>query len=122
MKTEADGFNRILEVLGLLEIPYQVVGSLASSMHGIPRATMDVGLVVKLRPDQIGEFAAALKADFYADPESIKEALARHFPIVQSRSYAGRSLSLQDFKRWRRRRPGLWLQHARAACRAPSGC
>lgn len=78
MKTEADGFNRILEVLDLLEIPYQVVGSLASSMHGIPRATMDVDLVVKLSPDQIGDFAAALKADFYADPESIKEALARH--------------------------------------------
>lgn len=77
MKTQADGFKRILEVLDLLEIRYQVVGSLASSMHGIPRATMDVDLVVNLRPDQIEEFAAKLKADFYADPEMIKEALGR---------------------------------------------
>ena len=77
MKTQADGFKRILEVLGLLEIPYQVVGSLASSMHGIPRATMDVDLVADLRTDQIDEFAAELKADFYADPEMITEALAR---------------------------------------------
>jgi hypothetical protein len=77
MKTQADGFKRVLEVMDLLEIRYQVVGSLASSMHGIPRATMDVDLIVNLRPDQIEEFAATLKADFYADPETIKEALGR---------------------------------------------
>jgi len=77
METQADGFNRILEVLDLLEIPYQVVGSLASSIHGIPRSTMDVDLVADLRADQVEEFTARLKADFYADPEMIKEALAR---------------------------------------------
>jgi hypothetical protein len=83
MKTQADGFKRILEVLDLLEIPYQLVGSLASSIYGIPRATMDVDLVTDLRTDQIDEFVSQLKADFYADPEMIKEALAR-----------GRSLNL----------------------------
>jgi hypothetical protein len=77
METQADGFNRILAVLDLLEIPYQLVGSLASSIHGIPRSTMDVDLVADLRADQIEEFVAELKADFYADPEMIKEALAR---------------------------------------------
>lgn len=47
-------------------------------MHGIPRATLDVDLVADLRPDQIEEFVTELKADFYADPESIKQALASH--------------------------------------------
>jgi hypothetical protein len=77
MITQADGFKRILEVFDLLEIPYQVVGSLASSMHGIPRATMDVDIVADLRTDQIAEFVDQLKADFYADAEMITEALAR---------------------------------------------
>lgn len=77
MQTHADAFKRVLEVLDLLEIPYQVVGSLASSVHGIPRATMDIDLVANLRADQVDEFAAKLKADFYADPEMMKEALAR---------------------------------------------
>jgi hypothetical protein len=77
METQADGFKRILEVFDLLEIPYQVVGSLASSMHGIPRATMDVDIVADLRTDQIAEFVDQLKADFYADAGMIKEALAR---------------------------------------------
>jgi hypothetical protein len=84
MKTQADGFKRILEVFDLLEIPYQVVGSLASSMHGIPRTTMDVDFVADLRADQIEEFVAELKADFYAGPEMIKEALAggRSFNLI----------------------------------------
>jgi hypothetical protein len=84
MKTQADAFKRILEVLDLLEIPYQVVGSLASSMHGIPRTTMDIDLVVNLRAEQIEEFAAGLNADFYADPEMIQEALAhrRSFNLI----------------------------------------
>jgi len=77
METQADGFKRILEVFDLLEIPYQVVGSLASSMHGIPRATMDVDIVADLRTDQIAEFVDQLKADFYADADMIKEALQR---------------------------------------------
>jgi hypothetical protein len=55
MKNQAAGFERILEVLDLLEIPYQVVGSLASSMYGIPRSTADVDLVVNLRADRVDE-------------------------------------------------------------------
>lgn len=77
MKTGGNAFERILEVLGRLEIAYQVVGSLASSVHGLPRTSYDIDLVVNLRPDQIAEFAELLKADFYADPEMMREALAR---------------------------------------------
>ncbi len=78
MKTQADAFKRILVVLDLLEIPYQVVGSLASSAYGIPRTTMDIDVVADFRLDQVKEFAAQLEADFYADPEMMREALARH--------------------------------------------
>jgi len=77
MKTPADAFNRLLEVLDRLEIPYMVAGSVASSLHGISRPTMDVDLVANLGLSQIEDFATELKADFYADPEMMKEALAR---------------------------------------------
>lgn len=58
MNTPADAFKRILEVLDLFEIPYMVCGSLASSLYGIPRASMDVDLVAKLQSEQIEQFAA----------------------------------------------------------------
>lgn len=77
MQTPADGFSRVLATLDRLEIPYMVAGSAASSLHGIARPTMDIDLVADLRADQVEEFVAELKADFYADPEMIKEALAR---------------------------------------------
>jgi hypothetical protein len=78
MLTPAEAFSRILEVLDLLEIPYMVVGSVASSVHGMARPTQDIDLAADLRAEQVDNFAAALKTDFYADPEMIKDALARH--------------------------------------------
>src|SRR5262249_17783338 len=64
-------------VLDRLEIPYYVGGSVASSAHGIPRTTMDVDIVVDLKPAQVEEFAALLQSDFYADVSMIQEALKR---------------------------------------------
>lgn len=81
MQTPADAFKRILEVLDSMEIEYFAAGSLASSLHGIPRASLDVDLVVNLPADQVEDFAAQLKGDFYADPEMMKEALSQGRPF-----------------------------------------
>lgn len=67
MSAQAAGFKRILEIFGVLKVPYQVVGSLASSMHGIPRATNDVDMVADLQLEQIADFVEQLKTEFYAD-------------------------------------------------------
>lgn len=77
MATPADALARLLEILDRVEIPYFVGGSVASSAHGVPRATMDVDLVADLKSDQVDEFVALLGKDFYAAPHVIKEALAR---------------------------------------------
>ena len=84
MKSPADGFRRILEVFDRLEIPYAVVGSVASSRHGIPRTTFDADFVADLRANQVDEFAGLLQADFYADPGMMKDALAhgRSFNLI----------------------------------------
>ena len=84
MKTPEEAFKRVLEVLDLFEIPYMVGGSLASSLYGIPRASMDVDLVANLQADQVDRFAAALNDDFYADAEMMKQALeyGRPFNII----------------------------------------
>ncbi len=68
---------QVAEVLERLGVPYLVGGSLASSLHGLPRATQDVDLVADLREEHVGAFAAALEADFYLDAEAIRSAL-RH--------------------------------------------
>jgi hypothetical protein len=77
MATVVDAVARLLEVLDRMEIAYLVGGSVASSIHGFSRPTMDADLVADLRKDQVEEFVAELQPDFYADAAMIKESLAR---------------------------------------------
>ncbi len=60
-----------------MEIPYLAGGSVASSIHGISRPTLDLDIVADLRATQVDEFAALLLPDFYVDTEMIHEALSR---------------------------------------------
>lgn len=41
----------IVDVFDKLNVPYLVGGSLASSLHGIPRATQDVDIIADLKLD-----------------------------------------------------------------------
>jgi hypothetical protein len=61
--------------LEALRVPYLVGGSLASSLHGIPRSTLDADLVVDLGPHSIAPLAARLKPDFYLDEDAMREAV-----------------------------------------------
>ncbi len=67
----------VAETFERLEVPYLVGGSLASSLHGLPRATQDVDLVADLREEHVRAFAAALEVDFYLDAEAIRSAIRR---------------------------------------------
>jgi|SRR5271154_3315416 len=73
----SNAFARLLEVLDQLEIPYEVGGSVASSVHGLTRTTLDVDLIVDLKADQIDAFASELQDEFYADASLIREAFSR---------------------------------------------
>jgi hypothetical protein len=68
----------ITSVFEQLDIPYFISGSLASSLHGIPRATQDIDIVADLKSGQIVSFVEALEKDFYIDTDMIKEAIQRH--------------------------------------------
>ncbi len=60
-----------------MEIPYQIVGSVASTCHGIGRAAEDVDIIADLQRDQLDDFSASLEPDFYADVAVMREALIR---------------------------------------------
>ena len=51
---------RVAEVLDLLAVRYAVGGSLASSVVGEPRSTIDVDIVADLQPEHIESFIAQL--------------------------------------------------------------
>jgi hypothetical protein len=67
----------VADLLDRLEIPYHVGGSVASSAHGMYRASADVDFVIDPTADQLDALASALEAEFYVSRTAIAEALAR---------------------------------------------
>lgn len=78
MVSPDEAFQVLLEVtrvLDELEVPYVVGGSLASSLHGIPRSTQDADLVAALRTDHIQSFIGRVEGVFYLSPERVEAAV-----------------------------------------------
>lgn len=62
-----------LESLG---IDYMVTGSVASSLHGEPRASHDIDLVIALNAKDVTKFCQSFSPpDFFLQKESVEEAL-----------------------------------------------
>lgn len=71
----------ILLVAGTLEhlgIPYAVGGSLASSVHGVMRSTLDVDIIADMKLEHIQPLVSALSKEFYADDEMMRDAIEHH--------------------------------------------
>lgn len=68
---------RVASILEGLGIPYCVVGSLASSAHGIPRSTQDIDIVADLRQCDPMRLVDAFASLFYIDPDRVVDAIAR---------------------------------------------
>jgi hypothetical protein len=67
--------RQIAQEFDRLEIKYFVGGSLASSLHGIPRSTHDVDIIADIKEDHIPFLVKALESDFYIDTDMIQEAI-----------------------------------------------
>jgi hypothetical protein len=69
--------QRLVQEFEDLKIRYYIGGSLASSLHGIPRATQDVDIIADIALKHIPKLVNALEAEFYIDGDMIKEAIQR---------------------------------------------
>jgi hypothetical protein len=73
-----DFLARLAVKLSRAGIPHMVVGSFASSFHGVPRSSQDLDLVIDPHLDSLGRFVADLPADeYYADAEAAIDAFHR---------------------------------------------
>ena len=78
MVTEIEAIHKVLDILERSGVEYMIVGSYAAGLHGYIRTTHDLDLMVCLKPEHVGALVSALGDEFYADPESIREAIAQH--------------------------------------------
>jgi hypothetical protein len=68
----------VTQTLERLDIPYAVGGSLASSLHGVMRSTLDVDIVADMKLEHIQPLVDALSKEFYADDEMMRGAIEHH--------------------------------------------
>ena len=68
---------RVADVLDELGVVYAIGGSLASSLHGVGRATMDADLVADLRMEHVQPLVGAVADEFYVDSETVRKAVRR---------------------------------------------
>ena len=76
-------------IAGKLEaagIPFMVVGSFASTVHGEPRTTMDVDIVIDPTAATLAQLLASLDPEeFYVDADTARDALRRRsmFNVIE---------------------------------------
>ena len=67
--------RRITDALNSAGIPYMLTGSVASSLYGALRSTMDIDIVIAAGRDQIGKLVQLLPDNlYYVDREAALDA------------------------------------------------
>jgi hypothetical protein len=67
----------IVEALEQLGVSYHIGGSVASSVYGILRATIDADLVANLYLEQVRPLVKRLEAEYYIDEDMVRDAVKR---------------------------------------------
>ena len=67
----------VIEALEELGVPYHIGGSVASSIYGILRATIDADLIADLRLEHVRPLVIRLQTDYYIDEDMIWDAIKR---------------------------------------------
>lgn len=89
LKTLEELFRFVVSGLDSAEVPFMIVGSFASTYHGLPRATEDLDLVCELREDNFDKFVDVFSDEaFYFSPDQAKAAMLQRgmFNLIHSES------------------------------------
>jgi len=68
-------FEKIVDVLEELNIPYMLSGSVAMGIYIIPRATRDFDFVVYMKQSKVLDFIEKFGTGYYCDEAAIKDAI-----------------------------------------------
>jgi len=89
MSSVADVLRAITKLLEDAQIPYMIVGSFASMVHGEPRTTHDLDIVIDPSSEALDRLLASIDMDaFYVDPDVARDALKRRsmFNVIDMNS------------------------------------
>ncbi|MBW4476620.1 MAG: hypothetical protein KME54_07040 [Tolypothrix brevis GSE-NOS-MK-07-07A] len=92
--------SELHQILESVNIPYYVSGGVASSIHGEPRSTRDLDLVIEIQRDQINLLVTTLEAAGYYCPagavEDLQQGRDRMLNITHTETIANADLYVTD--------------------------
>ena len=90
---------RVVDAFQTLGVDYLIGGSIASSVFGEPRQTIDADLIARLLGKHADPLVAKLSREFYADLPSIRSAIQRQssFNLI----HLDTATKVDVFVRWR---------------------
>ena len=65
----------LVETFEELGVDYEVGGSMASSLHGAPRSSLDIDLLSSLRSEHVNDFVNRIEERYYVSPSRAAEAV-----------------------------------------------
>jgi hypothetical protein len=76
--------DRVANVLDELGVRYNVGGSIASSVRGAPRSSIDVDMAAELGPQHVRPLVASLSDGYYVSEERVQDAVTarRSFNLI----------------------------------------
>lgn len=88
MTSQEDFIQTVIQKLNEQDIPYMLSGSFSSSLHGRPRATQDIDIVIAPTEEQVLSFAENLGESYYVSLAAVREAFAHNstFNVIDNES------------------------------------
>lgn len=78
MDNPSSVLSEVVRILDALAVDYVLVGSMASSMHGMYRATADIDFLADIKAHQVLPLLKALQEHFYVDENAVRNAVKEH--------------------------------------------
>ena len=97
--TGDDVIGAVLDALQAVQIPFMIVGSLATNFHGVPRSTRDADFVVQLPPGAFSALRQRLAPPLRLDPQSRFEGITgttRHLVEADGTAFTVELFELTD--------------------------
>lgn len=72
---DLEALQPVADALASLGVGFCIGGSVASSVHGIARSTLDIDVVANLRREHVDRLVSRLASAYYVDAAMIREAI-----------------------------------------------
>jgi hypothetical protein len=87
MTSQEAFLQELVQKMNEHDIPYMITGSISSSLHGCPRATQDIDIVIAPTEKQLKSFVESLGSDYYVSIDAVRNAFVHNlmFNIIDNK-------------------------------------